>query len=64
MRRGVPCNENRFSSLRISTQGKPCSGPVRDCSALNHVSFNVMNDRPNQVLKPAGAPEVGIAKNR
>ena len=37
----------------------PCSGPVRD-----HVSFNVMNDRPNQVLKPAGAPEVGIAKNR
>ena len=24
---GVPCNENRFLPLRISTQGKPCSGP-------------------------------------
>ena len=59
MRKGVPRNENRFFPVRITTQGKPCSGPVRD-----HVSFNVMNDRPNQVLKPAGAPEVGIAKNR
>ena len=57
-------NEKRGSSVRITTQGKPCSGPVRDCSALNHVSFNVMNDRPNQVLKSSGAPEVGIAKNK
>ena len=28
MRTGVPCNENRFFPVRISTQGKPCSGPV------------------------------------
>ena len=28
MRRGVPCNENRFFPVRITTQGKPCSGPV------------------------------------
>jgi hypothetical protein len=26
--RGVPCNENRFFPVRITTQGKPCSGPV------------------------------------
>ena len=28
MRTGVPCNENRFFPVRISTQGKSCSGPV------------------------------------
>ena len=28
MRTGVPCNENRFFPVRISTQGKTCSGPV------------------------------------
>ena len=28
MRRGVPCNENRFFPVRITTQGKPCSGTV------------------------------------
>ena len=28
MRTGVPCNENKFFPVRISTQGKPCSGPV------------------------------------
>ena len=28
MRKGVPCNENRFFPVRISKQGKPCSGPV------------------------------------
>ena len=28
MTTGVPSNENRFFPLRISTQGKPCSGPV------------------------------------
>ena len=28
MRTGVPCNENRFSPVRISTQGKTCSGLV------------------------------------
>ena len=28
MRTGVPFNENRFFPVRISTQGKPCSGPV------------------------------------
>ena len=28
MRTGVPCNENRFFPVRISTQGKPCSDPV------------------------------------
>ena len=34
-RTGVPCNENRFFPVRISTQGKPCSGPVQDCSVVN-----------------------------
>ena len=28
MRTGVPFNENKFCPVRISTQGKPCSGPV------------------------------------
>ena len=28
LRTRVPCNENRFFPLRISTQGKPCSGPA------------------------------------
>ena len=28
MKRGVPCNENMFFPVRITTQGKPCSGPV------------------------------------
>ena len=28
MRRGAPCNVNRFFPVRITTQGKPCSGPV------------------------------------
>ena len=28
MRRGVSCNENRFFPVRITTQGKPCSGHV------------------------------------
>ena len=39
MRTGVPCNENRFFPVRISTQGKPCSGPARDCSAQNQRSL-------------------------
>ena len=29
---GVPCNENRFFPVWKTSQGKPCSGPVRDCS--------------------------------
>ena len=28
MRTGVPCNENRLYPVRISTQGKTCSGTV------------------------------------
>ena len=43
MRRRLPSNKNRFFAVRITTQGKPCSGPVlalfwpcsgpvRDCS--------------------------------
>ena len=35
----VPCNENRFFPLWEKYTGKtlfwPCTGPVRDCSALN-----------------------------
>ena len=33
VRKGVPCNKNRFFPVRKTSQGKPCSGTVRDCSA-------------------------------
>ena len=34
MRTGVPCNENRGFPLWKTSQGKPCSGPVQDCSVV------------------------------
>jgi len=29
MKTGVPCNENRFFPVWKTSQGKPCSGPVK-----------------------------------
>ena len=31
-RTGVPYNENRVFPVLKTSQGKPCSGPVQDCS--------------------------------
>ena len=43
MRTGVPCNENRFFPVRISTQGKACSGPVL---TLYRIAVNTLQIYP------------------
>ena len=64
MRTGVPCNENRFYPVRISTQGKLCSAPVLvlygiavsltllglGLIKINYVSANFINPRPSLIL--------------
>ena len=46
MRRGVPCNENRFFPVRITTQGKPCSGP---CSGPEYTLHTVGMAIPRKI---------------
>ena len=50
MRTGDPCNENRFFPVRITIQGKPCSGPVRDCSA--HILEDLSQSENVSEIKP------------
>ena len=52
MRTGVPCNENRFFPVWKTSQGKPCSGPVRDCSAFRNSQASKLTEYPsNSPLK-------------
>ena len=37
MRTGVPCNKNRFFPVWKTSQGIPCTGPVRNCSEVINV---------------------------
>ena len=45
----IPCNENRVFPVRKTSQGKPCSGPIRDCS-VSQKSIKIHRDLISPLL--------------